>query len=97
MTNILKKEKRGVLAQLFSLEVPTRKSYISPDLQKVLDNHSKVFEIPKGIPPIRDHDHVIHLIPGSVPPNIRPYRYPYVQKSEIERMIAEMLGGYNST
>eukprot|EP00253_Pinus_taeda_P016234 PITA_16234 len=57
----------------------------------VLDNHSKVFETPKGIPPIRDHDHAIHLIPGSVSPNIRPYRYPYVQKSEIQRMVAEML------
>ena len=50
-----------------------------------------MFETPKGLPPIRDHDHAIHFIPGSVPPNIRPYRYPYVQKSEIERMIAKML------
>eukprot|EP00253_Pinus_taeda_P032002 PITA_32002 len=63
----------------------------SNDLQKVLDNHSKVFETPKGLPPMRDHDNTIHLIPGSVPPNIRPYRYPYVQKSEIEHMVAEML------
>ena len=50
-----------------------------------------MFETPKGLPPIRDHDHAIHLIPGSVPPNMRPYRYPYVQKRKIERMIAEML------
>ena len=50
-----------------------------------------MFETPKGLPPIRDHDHAIHLIPISVPPNIRPYRYPYVQKREIERMIVEML------
>ena len=56
-----------------------------------MDNHSKVFETPKGLPPIFDHDHDIHLIPGSVPPNIRLYRYPYVQKSKIECMIAEML------
>ena len=63
----------------------------SVDIQKVLDNHSKVFETPKGLPPIPDHDHAIHLILGSVPPNIRPYRYPYVQQSEIECMIAEML------
>jgi len=56
-----------------------------------LDNHSKVFETPKGLPPIRDHDHAIHLIPGSVPPNIRPYKYPYAKKSEIEYMVAEML------
>ena len=56
-----------------------------------MDNHSRVPETPKGLPPIHDHYHVIHLIPGSVPPNIRPYIYPYVKKSEIERMIAEML------
>eukprot|EP00253_Pinus_taeda_P035341 PITA_35341 len=63
----------------------------SMDPQKVLDNHSKVFETPKGLPPIFDHDHAIHLIPGSVPPNIRPYRYPYAQKSEIYHMVVEML------
>ena len=91
MTKLIKKEERGVIAQLCSLEVLTSESSISADIQQVLDNHSKVFEIPKGLPPIRDHDHAIHLILGSVPPNIRPYRYPYVQKSEIERMIAEML------
>eukprot|EP00253_Pinus_taeda_P029589 PITA_29589 len=28
---------------------------------------------------------------GSVPPNIRLYKYPYSQKSEIERMVAEIL------
>eukprot|EP00253_Pinus_taeda_P024406 PITA_24406 len=91
MTKLLNKEQRGVITQLCLLEVPTSKSSISPDLQKVLDNHSKVFETPKDLPPIHDHDHAIHLIPGSVPPNIRPYRYPYAQKSEIKRMIAEML------
>ena len=90
MTKLLKKEQRGVIAQLCSLDVSTSESSISRDLQKVLDNHSKVFEAPNGLPPIRDHDHAIHLIPGSVPPNIRPYRYPYVQKSEIELMVAEM-------
>jgi len=69
----------------------TLESSISPDLQKVLDNHSKVFVTPKGLPPIREHDHAIHMIPGSVPLNIRLYRYPYAQKSEIECMVAEML------
>jgi len=48
-------------------------------------------ETPKGLPPIRDDDHSIHLIQGSVPPNIRPYRYPYAQKSENECMVTEML------
>eukprot|EP00253_Pinus_taeda_P014715 PITA_14715 len=91
MKKLLKKEQRGIIAQLSSLEVPTSISSISPDLQKVLDNHLKVFETPKALPPIHDHDHAINLILGSVPPNIRPYRYPYVQKSEIEHMVVEML------
>ena len=73
MTKLLKKEQLSVIAQLCSLEVPTSKSSISLDLQKDLDNHSKVFENPKGLPPIHDHDHAIHLIPVSVPPKIRPY------------------------
>eukprot|EP00253_Pinus_taeda_P023675 PITA_23675 len=91
MIMLLKKEQRGVIAQLCSLYVFTSESSISLDLQNVLDNHSKVFETPKGLPPICDHDHAIHLIPGSVPPNIRPYIYPYAQKSEIEHIIAKML------
>jgi hypothetical protein len=92
MTKLLKKGHHGVIAQLCLVEVHTPQSAISPYLQKVIDKHSKVFEdIPKGLPPTRDHDHAIHLIPGSVPPNIRPYRDPYGQKSEIERMIEELL------
>jgi len=91
MTKLLRKEQQGVIAQLCSLGVQTLKSSNSPGLQKFLDNHSKVFETPKCLPPIHEHDHVIHLIPRSIPPNIRPYRYPYSQKSEIERMVAKMI------
>ena len=73
MTKLLKKGHQGVIAQLWYLDVQTSKSPISPYLQKVINKHSKVFEdIPKGLPPIRDLDNVIHLIPGSVPPNIIP-------------------------
>ena len=31
------------------------------------------------------------LEPRSTPPNIRLYKYPYVQKSEIEKLVQEML------
>jgi hypothetical protein len=88
----LKRGYQGVISQLCSLDVQTSKPSIPQDLQRITDKHSKVFEdIPKGFPPTRNHDHEIHLIPGSVPPNIRPYRYPYAQKSEIELMVEEML------
>ena len=91
MTKLPKRGHQGVIAQLCLVEVHSSKSSISLDLQKVIDKHSKLFEdIPKGLPLPRDHDHVIHLIPISVPPNNRPYRYPYVQKIEIEHMVEEM-------
>ena len=54
-----------------------------------IPRYLKIF--PRGIPPPRDHDHSTHLITGSVPPNIRPYRYPYGQKSEIECIVEELL------
>ena len=76
MSKLLQKAHQGVIAQLCSVEVHTSQSAISPYLQKVIDKHSKVFEkIPRGLPPPRDHDHAIHLIPRSGPPNIRPYRF----------------------
>jgi hypothetical protein len=88
MTKLLNKGHHGVIAQLFSLDVQTSISYDPLDPQIVINNHSKVFgEIPKGLPFARDHDHAIRLQLGNVPPNIRPYRYPYAQKNEIEHMI----------
>ena len=76
-----------MLIRCSNLKVP----YL-PDLQRVINKNSKAFEdISKGLPPIGDFDHAIHLILGSVPPNIIPYWYPYSQKSEIECMVVEML------
>ena len=91
MIKLLNKQQRCVIAELCSLDVQTSKLVVSPDLQKILDKYPKVFDSPKGLPPTWDHDHAINLIPGSVPPNIITYRYPYAQKSEIECMVAEML------
>jgi hypothetical protein len=51
-----------------------------------------VFSTPQGLPPSRDvHDHSIPLVPGSLPPNIHPYRHPFSQKNEIEKMAQELL------
>ena len=88
MTKLLKKGHQGVNAQLSSLDVETSKDSISPYLQRVIDKNPKVVEyILQSASPPRNHDHAIHLIPGTVPPNIRPYRYPYGQKSEIVHMV----------
>ncbi|XP_054824059.1 uncharacterized protein LOC129322054 [Prosopis cineraria] len=50
-----------------------------------------VFEGPSNLPPFRNHSHAIPLLPGANPPNLRPYRYPYYQKAEIEKQVEELL------
>jgi hypothetical protein len=57
-----------------------------------LDKYSEVFEVPTTLPPSRgEHDHNIHLLQGSQPPNVHPYKYPFAQKDEIEKMVQELL------
>jgi len=43
------------------------------------------------LPPHREHDHRILLKPGAVPANVKPYRYPALQKDVIESAVREML------
>ena len=40
---------------------------------------------------MRPYDHRIHLLPGTAPIAVRPYRYPQLQKDELERQCAAML------
>ncbi|KAK1606382.1 hypothetical protein QYE76_030055 [Lolium multiflorum] len=62
-----------------------------PLLTHLLQQHSDIFEEPQGLPPPRACDHRIHLLPGSAPVAVRPYRYPQLQKDELERQCALML------
>jgi hypothetical protein len=65
---------------------------VPQDLQALLSKHQTVFSTPQGLPPSRGvHDHSIPLVPGSLPPNIRPYCHPFAQKNEIEKMVQEIL------
>lgn len=64
---------------------------LPPGIRAVLAGHEAVFHLPSGLPPARQFDHRIHLLPGSKPVNVRPYRYPYFQKNEIERQVKDML------
>lgn len=43
-----------------------------------------------GLPPQRSHDHAIQLMRRSQPSNIHPYRYPYLKKNEIEKLVQEL-------
>lgn len=64
---------------------------VVPEIQQLLDEFQSVFASPTKLPPSREADHRIPLIPGAQPIKARPYRYTPQQKSEIEAQVKEML------
>ena len=60
-------------------------------IEKLLIEFASVFETPSGLPPSRGHEHQIVLKEGTIPICQRPYRYPHFQKTEIEKIITELL------
>lgn len=63
---------------------------LPPSVAAALEKYRPVFSVPEGMPPKRPFDHGVHLLPGTNPVNVRSYRYPYFQKTEIERQVREM-------
>jgi hypothetical protein len=91
LEKLLKKGHFGVIAQLHAIQ-GTETPPVPHDLQALLSKHQMVFYTPQGLLPSRGvHDHSIPLVPGSLLPNIRRYRHPFLQKNEIEKMVQELL------
>lgn len=51
------------------------------NLQQLLQDWDQVFQEKKGLPPSRGREHQINIMQGQGPVNVRPYRYPHVQKT----------------
>ncbi|XP_027182371.1 uncharacterized protein LOC113780793 [Coffea eugenioides] len=87
----------GLLADLYDWQACMVKIHNSqvisePDsLTKLLAKYDDVFAEPNTLPPNRCHDHQIPLKPDAQPFKIPPYRYPHVQKNEIDRQVKDML------
>jgi hypothetical protein len=50
-----------------------------------------VFQSLVGLPPSRQIDHSIHLIPGSALPNAPTYRFPPTKIEEMERQLIYLI------
>ena len=64
---------------------------LNPNLAAVLEEFDDLFKEPTNLPPKRTCDHAINLKEGVSIPNIRPYRYPFYRKNEIEKFVKEMM------
>jgi hypothetical protein len=66
-------------------------STIPSCISEVLEELHDVFDMPEALPPHREYDHTIPLLPDSAPVNSRPYMYSPLHKDEIERQINVLL------
>ncbi|KAL4278859.1 hypothetical protein GQ457_03G027370 [Hibiscus cannabinus] len=80
-----------VLGEFFFLTADPIDTVTPHCCQLLLQEYTDIFEEPKQLPPPRTHDHAITLQPGAQPINLRPYRFPYHQKTEVEKRITELL------
>jgi hypothetical protein len=60
-------------------------------IKDLIHEYEGIFHTPIELPPSREYDHSISLIPNATLVNCRPYRYSPEQKDEIERQVFSML------
>ncbi|GAU25313.1 hypothetical protein TSUD_375770, partial [Trifolium subterraneum] len=94
---ILSKPRWGMQNELWGIETKgvEEESILTPTQQKQLGDmllrYDQVFQEPTGLPPRRNKEHAINLVENYGAVNIRPYRYPYHHKNEIEKQVKELL------
>jgi hypothetical protein len=61
--------------------------------KSLLDEFKDVFpeDLPEGLPPSRDVDHRIELVPGSTPPSRPTYRMSPPELDELKKQVADLL------
>ncbi|XP_048496700.1 transposon Tf2-1 polyprotein [Beta vulgaris subsp. vulgaris] len=94
MFRVLRKEGRGIWVELNLLqgeEPPGAAVQAPPFLHSTVTKYHHIFNMPEGLPPVRNREHSILLKQGQDPISVRPYRYPQNQKDEIERLVRDML------
>ena len=90
MNQLRKLQHTRVISFMFHITMMTNQVHdcqqaLQEDIHQLLTEFEDVFAEPTTLPPHRQLDHEIHLIPNSTPVNVRPYRYPHFQKNEIEK------------
>jgi len=82
---------KGVWVQLMEITADQPRTMLHLAVQELIEGYPEVFKELEELPPSRSHDHQILLKDEAKPMCVRPYRYPYYQKGEIEKLVQEML------
>lgn len=88
MEKILRRNLEGVVLSCYKVEIVE----LLEDVQQIINKYSQVFEdLLVGLPPERDLDHSIPLVPGAGLVNVKAYRHPYHHRLEIEKITRDLV------
>lgn len=79
------------LIQVYHITEEEALPAVPPEIQSLLDKFQHLFQMSSSLPPRRECDHSIPLVPGAQPVAVRPYRYSPALKTKIETQVNEML------
>lgn len=79
------------MVAIFSVDSDSSTTEVPATVQRLLHEFAEVFQEPDALPPAREWDHDIPLVPGARPISTRQYRYTPAQKTEIEAQVTAML------
>ena len=93
MKKLIRKGAPAFLAQCQQLELLSMEGVSqSMEISSLIQKYKTVFrDLPMELPPKRKIEHIIETKPDSTPVNVKPYRYPHHHKTEIERLIQDLL------
>ena len=84
--------KRGLILQISGpISFADNAAQVPAQVADLLKEFEAIFATPIGLPPIRGHEHQIQPKEGAQAIYQRPYRYPFYQKIEIEKIVKELL------
>ncbi|KAL0420984.1 UNVERIFIED_CONTAM: Retrovirus-related Pol polyprotein from transposon.6 [Sesamum latifolium] len=91
LSKLLRRGNYGIKGHIYVINRDRMPDERDPRLLGLMHQFKDVFQEPKTLPPERIIEHHIELVPDAIPKKQHPYRYAYGQKTEIEKIVKDML------
>ncbi|KAL0421330.1 UNVERIFIED_CONTAM: Transposon Ty3-G Gag-Pol polyprotein [Sesamum latifolium] len=91
LSKLLRRGNYGIKGQIYVIDRDRMPDERDPRLLGLMHQFKDVFQEPKTLPPERIIEHHIELVPDAIPRKQHPYRYVHGQKTEIEKIVKDML------
>ncbi|XP_013751647.1 uncharacterized protein LOC106454008 [Brassica napus] len=87
----------GIVFAIINSQTPATSPAIPPEFSNILQEFRDVFpdDLPPGLPPLRDIQHRIDLVPDAILPNRAHYRMSPSEHEELRRQVEDLVAkGY---